>query len=170
MITEDYLREMAAFNRWQNDTVYDLCDEIGDAARNENRGMFFGSIHKTLDHICMVHRALILYLDGDVPPPTGYGDVIWPDWEDLKAARTAQDAALEKVADHWTPSWLAEEVVVKSPRMPEPRKMPRWILAVQIFNHQTHHRSQVTAALHGMGIGYGSTDIPFRPGSGYFVD
>jgi len=170
MITDGYLREMAAFNRWQNDTVYGLCDDIGDAARNEDRGLFFGSIHRTLDHICMVHRALVLYLDNSVPPPTGYGDVIWPDWEELKAVRLSQDEALADVADRWSSEWLAEEIEVNSPRMPEPRVMPRWILAVQIFNHQTHHRSQVTAALHAMGISYGPTDIPYRPGSGYFVD
>ncbi len=170
MITNGYLTEMSAFNRWQNDTVYGLCDEIGEEERLLDRGMFFRSIHRTLDHICMVHRALVTYLEDGVPPKGGYGDMVWPDWDELKAVRLSQDTQMEMAAGRWQAEWLAEVVEINSPRMPEPRMMPRWVLAVQIFNHQTHHRSQVTSALHAMGIDYGTTDIPFRPGSGYFVD
>jgi uncharacterized damage-inducible protein DinB len=32
-----------------------------------------------------------------------------------------------------------------------------------MFNHQTHHRSQVTAMLRQMGIDYGNTDLPANP-------
>ncbi|MEL7526835.1 MAG: DinB family protein [Pseudomonadota bacterium] len=42
-------------------------------------------------------------------------------------------------------------------------------MMVQLFNHQTHHRSQVTSALHSMGIEFGTTDIPWRPGAGYLA-
>ncbi len=42
---------------------------------------------------------------------------------------------------------------------------PRALYLMQMFNHQTHHRAQVTAALHRVGVDYGSTDLWFRPGS-----
>ncbi|MGD1883431.1 MAG: DinB family protein [Paracoccaceae bacterium] len=42
-------------------------------------------------------------------------------------------------------------------------------MIVQLFNHQTHHRSQVTFALHALGVNYGPTDIPWRPGAGFFA-
>ncbi|YAF94156.1 MAG: DinB family protein [Nodularia sp. CChRGM 3473] len=32
-----------------------------------------------------------------------------------------------------------------------------------MFNHQTHHRSQITSELHKMGIDYGCTDLPYNP-------
>lgn len=170
MISRAYLRELSAHNEWQNDVVFGLCDEIGEEARGEDRGMFFSSIHHTLDHILMVDRAILTYLNSETPPPSSYQDMIWPDWTELKSARREMDLLIKAFAESWDLDWLAGEADVRSPRRPDARFMPRWILVVQMFNHQTHHRSQVTAELHRMGLDYGSTDIPFRPGCGYFVD
>ena len=43
------------------------------------------------------------------------------------------------------------------------RNLPRPLFLVQFFNHQTHHRSQITSELHKMGIDYGITDVPLTP-------
>jgi len=43
------------------------------------------------------------------------------------------------------------------------RKLPRQLFLVQLFNHQTHHRSQITSELHKMGLDYGNTDVPYTP-------
>ena len=43
------------------------------------------------------------------------------------------------------------------------RTVPRWVLVVHVFNHQTHHRGQVTTLLSQMGLDMGSTDLPFMP-------
>ena len=51
-------RELARYNKWQNETLFEHCDAIGEEARRAERGMFFGSIHATLDHILMVDLAL----------------------------------------------------------------------------------------------------------------
>ncbi len=47
------------------------------------------------------------------------------------------------------------------------RRIPRGLWVTQMFNHQTHHRSQLTTGLHMMGLDYGRTDVPFRPDSGF---
>jgi len=47
------------------------------------------------------------------------------------------------------------------------RVHPRQFPLMQMFNHGTHHRSQVTSALHTMGIDYGSNDLPYNPLSQY---
>ena len=62
-----------------------------------------------------------------------------------------------------------EKPIKKDPRAEDIPAIPRWVMVAQIFNHQTHHRSQVTTALHSMGVDYGSTDIPWRPGAGFFA-
>ncbi len=51
MITPEYVRTMAAYNRWQNQNLYGAADELSDAQRKEQRGAFFGSIHGTLSHL-----------------------------------------------------------------------------------------------------------------------
>lgn len=169
MITNAYVAEMAAYNRWQNDELFGHCDALSDAERKADRGLFFGSMHHTLDHILMVDRAILSYLENDVPPPSQYSDMIWPIWEALKAARGETDAHLAQCAQTWDVDWMAADADVRSPRLPQATSIPRWVLITQMFNHQTHHRSQVTSELHRMGIDYGRTDMPFRPGGGYFV-
>ena len=51
MITSDYVRAMASYNRWQNESLYGAADTLTDAQRKEQRGAFFGSIHGTLNHL-----------------------------------------------------------------------------------------------------------------------
>ena len=66
----------------------------------------------------------------------------------------------------WSDDWLTVKSDPKGPDLPA---VPRWVMVVQLFNHQTHRRSQVTTALHSMRERYGSTDMPWRPGAGYFA-
>ncbi|XWN33609.1 MAG: DinB family protein [Devosia sp.] len=169
MITRSYVAEMAAYSRWQNDTIYRICDEIGPEERKRSRGLFFDSIHDTLDHVCLVNRAILTFLDGTTPDRIPLDQVLWSDWEELKAVRLMQDNVLSAGGRDWTAAWLADRIVMNSARFETPPSVPRWVMVVQLFNHQTHHRSQVTSALHMMGIDYGSTDVPWRPGAGYFA-
>lgn len=131
--------------------------------------MFFGSIHNTLDHICVVNRSILTFLNGALPDRRPFGHVEWPDWDELKSIRLAQDDHLSVGAREWTEAWLAENTIKRDPQGEDAPAVPRWVMVAQLFNHQTHHRSQVTSALHQMGIDYGATDIPWRPGAGFFA-
>jgi len=39
-----------------------------------------------------------------------------------------------------------------------------WVLVAHLFNHQAHHRGQLTTLLSQMGHDPGVTDLPFMPG------
>ena len=169
MITSEYIHEMATYTRWQNDNIYKCCDDIGLQERKRDRGMFFGSIHNTLDHICVVNRSILTFLDGTLPERSAPGHAVWPDWEALKSVRLEQDDLLSKGGNEWSEDWLAGKTVKRDPEGHDLPAIPRWVMVVQLFNHQTHHRSQVTSALHSMGVDYGATDIPWRPGAGFFA-
>jgi len=169
MITSDYIQEMAAYSRWQNDSLFKCCDDIGAEERTRDRGMFFGSIHNTLDHICVVNRSILTFLNGTLPERTPPGHPVWPDWEELKSIRLEQEDLLSAGAREWTEDWLAARTVKSDPLGEDLPSVPRWVMVVQFFNHQTHHRSQVTSALHALNVDYGATDIPWRPGAGFFA-
>ena len=111
----------------------------------------------------MVNRRILTFLDGTLPERNSKGHLAWPDWEDLKLARLEQDDQLAAGTRDWTEAWLAGKTTKRDPQGDDIPAIPRWVIVVQIFNHQTHHRSQVTTALHSMGVDYGSTDIPWRP-------
>ena len=51
MISVEYCQLQARYNRWMNERLYAAARTLGDAQRKRDRGAFFGSIHRTLDHI-----------------------------------------------------------------------------------------------------------------------
>ena len=158
----DYGRCMATYNSWQNGVLFDLCEQIGDVERRKDRGMFFGSIHNTLNHILYVDlRILTILRTGEAGPfePT---TIVADDFETLKAMRAEVDADITEFVEGTDHSWQDE---IRELPFPDgvTRKIPRQLFLVQLFNHQTHHRSQITSELHKMGLDYGNTDVPYTP-------
>jgi uncharacterized damage-inducible protein DinB len=85
MITPDYVRTMASYNRWQNQNLYGAADGLSDAARREQRGAFFGSIHGTLSHLMWGDQMWMSRFAGTPPPRGGIpGSVdLYTSWQDL---------------------------------------------------------------------------------------
>lgn len=174
MITPEYARVMAAYNKWQNESLYGAAATLSDEARRRERGAFFGSIHKTLNHILWGDEVWLHRLAGFQAPPivsitesTGY----YTDWDALRTARAKTDGTIidwargltsEDVAGDysWTPSPAGHSGAAR-----RELTKPRSLLIVHLFNHQTHHRGQVHAMLTAAGARPADTDIQFMPSS-----
>ena len=52
----DHLALLARVNGWANQRVYASVARLPDAAYRAERGAFFGSIHRTLNHLLVVDR------------------------------------------------------------------------------------------------------------------
>src|SRR5581483_1846563 len=90
--TKAWTLEMALYNKWQNEKLYGLCDSLDDLERKRGRGMFFGSIHRTLDHILMVERIIWHFaLTGE--PIKGFDPnaALYDDYAVLRRERAAFD-------------------------------------------------------------------------------
>jgi len=169
MSAVDAAREMALYNKWQNKKLYGLCAELSEAERMADRGMFFGSIHHTLDHILLIDELLWPFIvTGErpfsMPDPK---QVRIPDVAELTARRAAFDAAVLAHLDTVSADWFDETFDFYHEPLKRNRSIPRQLYVTQMFNHATHHRSQVTSELHRMGIDYGNTDLPYNPLSQY---
>lgn len=165
MLSAAWVAEMARYNAWQNDVVYGLCSGLDPAVRSGERGLFFGSIAHTLNHILMVDRFLLGTVRGEAQPPFDPKQRLYPDWDVLKRQRASTDRDILAFADTTAESLYADSFTVWSESLRKHRTIIKGLLVAQMFNHQTHHRSQVTAELHRLGIDYGVTDLPFRPES-----
>jgi uncharacterized damage-inducible protein DinB len=168
MSTQAWAIEMALYNKWQNDKLYGLCDGLSEEERMRDRGLYFGSIHRTLDHVLMVDRVLWYFtLNGEPPKDWDANKKLYDDYPTLRRERVVFDAALLDELRARPANWPDETVTYHHPRLGRARSHPRQFTLMQMFNHGTHHRSQVTSALHQMGIDYGSTDMPYNPLSQY---
>lgn len=171
MSSKSWAREMVLYNKWQNDTLFGHCAALAEEVRRQDRGMFFGNIHHTLDHILMVdERLLHCVIDGAWPTVAFAPEkLVRDDFATLSADRQAFDRDLLTAIESWADNWLEENVEVRFGRgeSARTRTVPRMLFAMQLFNHATHHRAQVTAELHKLGIDYGNTDLPYNPYSQY---
>lgn len=164
MIDADYCRTMAAYNRWMNERLYEVCAGIPDSERRRDRGAFFGSIHGTLDHLMYGDLAFLSRFTGDPPEVPELGRELHADFGALRAAREAADARLVELAESVSAAWLEASYTYTSRVDGATRTLPAWILVVHLFNHQTHHRGQLTTLLTQLGRDPGVTDLPFMPG------
>ena len=155
--------ELARYNVWQNSQLLEICDSMNEAVLTADRGMFFGSVFGTLNHILHVDMVLLEYVrTGDMPENFDAGSVPCADYSEFQARRRALDREIQALFDERPSAWFDETFAFPFGDVPG-RRRPRALFISQMFNHQTHHRSQITTELHRLGISYGVTDLPFNP-------
>lgn len=161
MIDTAYARTMARYNAWQNESLLTAAATLNDAARRQDRGAFFKSIHGTLCHLLWADRMWLSRFAG-TPKPTQRihesADLV-ADWADLVAQRRAFDGTILEWARGLSPEWLADDMVWFSGATQREMRKPRTLLVVHLFNHQTHHRGQIHAMLTAAGARPDDTDL-----------
>lgn len=163
MVPQNHYQLMARYNQWMNEKLYAVCAEIPDATRKKDMGAFFKSMHGTLNHLLYGDIVWIARFKRQVVP-TEIIEELHAAFGDLRAAREAKDREILEWAATLTPEWLNAPFEFTSNVDRKTRVMPAWTLVSHLFNHQTHHRGQLTALIHQTGIDPGITDIPFLPG------
>jgi uncharacterized damage-inducible protein DinB len=163
MITTSHSQLMAKYNEWMNSRMYALCASLPDAELHRDRSAFFKSIYGTLNHIAYGDLAFMSRFTGNpsvVPDP---GADLFGTFSRLRSERATLDNRILVWSESLTPTWLEEPLTYTSKIDGKTRTVPRWVLVTHMFNHQTHHRGQVTTLLSQMGLDVGTTDIPFMP-------
>ncbi len=170
----DNYRFLARYNRWFNQRLYAACDGLSDEARKRETGAFFGSIHRTLNHLIVgdqmwSHRFVqcgadhgfdssVLAAAIQLPDPCPLDTVLYDDWTALKARREVLDEAFEAwFAD--APAGMGDWMMRYANTKGVQRAHPLWQALTHFFNHQTHHRGQVTTLLSQQGVDVGVTDL-----------
>lgn len=147
MITAKFLETMALYNQWQNENLFSLCDPLSDEQLRLDRGMFFNSIFNTLNHILYVDETIYRLIHTKILFPFDPSQIPYSKYRELKSARFAYDARLLQDAQR-SQDWLDEKIEFWSERLNRYRSIPRSFYYMQLFNHQTHYRSQITAEFH----------------------
>jgi uncharacterized damage-inducible protein DinB len=163
VVTPQHARHFARYNRWMNRSLYDCAARLTDAQRKEDVGAFFKSIHGTLNHLLVGDSVWMGRFQGPVFVPASLAAELHADFTELRRAREAMDARIIDWAANLTDEVLASELKYTSIANPQPRAMPMGLAVAHFFNHQTHHRGQVTTLLMQRGIDPGVTDLMWAP-------
>lgn len=163
MATPENYRMLAAYNRWMNDKLYACAGQLSDEQRKRNLKAFFKSIHGTLNHLLVGDNLWMGRLEQRPFALTTLDAELHADFDELKAARRAMDERIRAFAERVTAEWLAAPFEYRK-MSGAPVKVMGWAVLTHFFNHQTHHRGQVTTLLTQCGVDPGDTDIVAMPG------
>lgn len=163
MIDTEYCQTMAAYNRWMNRKVYEAAARLTDEARKADRRAFFRSIHSALNHILWADRVWLSRFNGRTYAVGAIGADLYDDFDELSTARRAMDDEIGEWAGQLGQARLDGTLTWYSGVARREMSRPRWLCVAQMFNHQTHHRGQVTTLLTQAGVDPGVTDLPWAP-------
>lgn len=163
MCDGSYYQLMAQYNLWMNQKIYTICSNIPDQKRKQDLGAFFKSVHGTLNHLLYGDKAWMGRFTKEPFSVNAIAQELYCDFDALKAEREKTDEEILEWSKHLDPKWLSQEFEYTSNVDNKRRVLPTWVLVTHMFNHQTHHRGQVTTLIKQLGYDPGVTDIPWLP-------
>lgn len=170
MSVHEHFKLLASYNQWMNEKVYEAAAQLGEDELLADRGAFFGSILGTLNHLVVgdtiwlkrfaTHPACreVLKPIAGLPTPTALDQLLFTGLAGLREHRQWLDTL---ICD-WVASLSEDDLdYVLSYRNTKgvPFKRPFSQLMLHFFNHQTHHRGQVSTLLSQAGVDLGVTDL-----------
>jgi len=137
-------RQLAAYNHWANMRIFGAALEMPDEQYRRATGVFFGSLHGTLNHLLLTDRVWLKRLTGTGEHPDRLDAILFEDRRELLRARLAEDARLSDFIAGRGEADLAKEVAYRTTSGKPHTQMLQDIL-LHLFNHQTHHRGHAHA-------------------------
>jgi len=161
---------LARYNSWMNKRLMERADVMGSARIEVDQQAYFSSIFGSFQHI-MVGDLVWLRCYGvtpafaslatslvHFPEPTALNAPLYKTWAEFKEARLE----LDQLVSEWIQS-LDDHSLQTSIHYASIKGIkawqPLWILLTHLFNHQTHHRGQITTLMMQQGYDPGVTDM-----------
>ncbi len=161
----DTFRTMAQYNRWMNERLYAVCAEIPDTERKRDGGAFFKSIHGTFNHLLLGDRLWLGRFLHRPFPVDSLDQELYADFHELRTERERTDEEILDFGESLDEEALARDFRFTTIVDPREHVFPFRHVLLHFFNHQTHHRGQVTTLIKQAGYEPGVTDLMWLPGA-----
>jgi uncharacterized damage-inducible protein DinB len=150
MNLDAHYRMFGRYNAWANGRLYDAAARLLTEQYRADRGAFFQSVHGTLNHLLVTDRVWMQRFTGEGEAPNRLDAILYESFDELRAAREAEDRRIVDFVDGLDEGRLAGTIKYRRVSSPEEFEQPRAPALAHWFNHQTHHRGQVHALLTGL--------------------
>jgi uncharacterized damage-inducible protein DinB len=148
-----------------NERLFALAGELSEEERKRDLRAFFRSVHGTLNHLLVADRFLLGRFRGfhTASNALAIADLL-DDYEPARELFREHGVLHEerRKTDRVIEAWAAE---LDDPllRVELPNGQPFWFMVAHFFNHQTHHRGQLTTLFSQLGRDPGVTDLNRLP-------
>ena len=161
------------YNKRLNDQIFLAACQLSNEELSADKGAFFNSILGSLNHILVgdllwLNRFLAASHERpcfkslrrltSFPKPAMLNDILYDDFSELHNARIDLDEIIHQWLHHdMTEAQLSSDLSYTNMKGETASRNLAELLS-HLFNHQTHHRGQVTTLLSQCGLDTGVTD------------
>ena len=146
-----HFTQLARYNVWATARVLDAVRVLPDGDYRRDVGLFFRSIHGTLNHLLVgEHQLWFVRFSEGSSPRVALDAEAEPDRPVLDARLRAGAARWEPLVKSVAPARWEGSLDYTTMRGTA-ASLPFAATLAHVFNHGTHHRGQVTAALTALG-------------------
>jgi uncharacterized damage-inducible protein DinB len=138
------------YNAWANSRLYDAAARLSPEQYRADRGAFFKSVHGTLNHLLVTDRIWMARFTGEGEAPNRLDAILFENFDDLRAAREAEDRRIVGFVDGLDDFSIAGTIKYRRVSSREEFEQQLAPALAHWFNHQTHHRGHVHALLTGL--------------------
>jgi len=161
---------LAQYNSQMNTNFYRAASQLSAEQLRQDRGAFFGSIINTLNHILVGDIVWLkrfsnhpenfsaLTTISEFPSPTALNAIIYDQLSELQQQREQLDSIICRFTKQLTDHLLVTSLTYQNTKGIGFSKN-FGLLMQHFFNHQTHHRGQLSTMLYQVGIDVGITDL-----------
>jgi uncharacterized damage-inducible protein DinB len=126
--------------------IYEAALALSEEDYRRNVGVFFKSLHGTLNHMVLTDRQWLHRLTGEGETYTRLDAILYEDRRELTQARIVEDDRITRYIGSVDEAILESELTYTNSRG-EPFTQKRREILAHFFNHQTHHRGHAHAIL-----------------------
>lgn len=155
---QKYFQTLARYHLWATEKLLAEVSKMSDAHYRQDCGLFFQSVHGTLNHMLVAERHWYSRFADGVSLKMALNT-------ELETDRTVLAAALRAAIERWV-AWIATMDVERFNGTLDYTKASGGQVVVpfaealgHVFNHGTHHRGQISAALTAMGYAAPEMDL-----------
>lgn len=155
---KQHLERMAAYQRWTFEVLYAALLPLDAARYRADLDLFFHSIHGTLNHLLVADKVWFGRVAGTPFAVSGLD-------AELETERAGLEQALYTHTTRWQ-DWLATQsdqqlaASVSYTNMAGTAfEQENATLLLHVFNHASHHRGQISAAITGCGLAAPDMDL-----------
>ena len=142
-----HFQMMAAYNAWTNGRLCDAVAGLDEEDYRADLGVFFKSVHGTLNHMLVGDILWLARFRRQTRPPFELDTILHDDRAEVTAARKALDADIIRYVDDLSDGELAGDLTYGMVTQDVTMTQPLVQALAHFFNHQTHHRGQIHALL-----------------------
>ena len=145
-----YFSTLVRYHGWATRTLYSHVDALNDDEYRRDAGLFFKSVHGTLNHLLVAELIWRPRFAEGVSPRRALNEEVETDRARLRERLLETTAQWQPVIDALDDaSWSGRLDYTTTQGLPA--SLPFAATLGHVFNHGTHHRGQISAAITAMG-------------------